>query len=112
MSAITGAKKLSDATNFLFLPCNGGVRQIAIVRLAGTFVATIKVQTSTDYGKTWSDGTVQAVASSGATSANPTGTGTFACDNGGVTVNAMRVICSAYTSGTVEVSVTLLPFQS
>lgn len=112
MSLITASKKLSDLTNFLFIPTNGNVRYIAILRLAGTFVATVKVQKSTDYGKTWADLTVIQVANSGATAANPTATGTYASDAGATNVNALRVIISAYTSGEVQADVSLVPFQA
>lgn len=59
------------------------------VHIGGTFVGTIKIQTSTDQGTTWVDfqSTTAAVLS-----------------NELPNCGRVRVICSAYTSGTAKVS--------
>lgn len=111
MSVYSRSRKLSSTTDEvrLKLPVAHG-RAIVIARISGTFVGTIKIQTSDD-GKTWADGLVILVASSGAASGNPTTTGTYACLLGAAAV-AGRVIFSAYTSGEALVEALYTPYQA
>lgn len=104
MSQNETIKTLSAASDMLITPLPKGPTQfiLALDLFTATakfaaFVGTVKIQWSADE-KTWTDGTVIAVASSGATAANPTAVGNFASLLD-VTAIAARVFVSAYTSG-------------
>lgn len=74
------------------------------VQLLGTFVGTVQFEETLDSGTTWIAKTVYPVGGgAGVTSATATGQWKFAC--GGST--NFRVRCSAFTSGPIEVALTL-----
>lgn len=111
MSQNVAGATLSDTTNFIKVPLPGGNRWIAIMDIVGTFVGTIKIQSTTNNGATWGDLTVVQVASSGATGANPTGVGNFAALCGASDTHA-RVKFSAYTSGSARIGVQIAPYSA
>lgn len=94
-----GIRQLSDTVQFLILQMPDADQRDAIVRLSGTWVATVKIQRSADL-KTWADLTVTNVVSGA--QANPTGNGVFGAQATAAD-RAVRVILSAYTSGIVRV---------
>jgi hypothetical protein len=77
-------------------------RRVVIGNITGTFVGTIKGQTSDD-GKTWTDATVVNMQT-GATG-NPTAPGNYSFPLG-ASGKKGRFIFSAYTSGSAKVKVT------
>lgn len=92
---ITSASTGTTGTSTVYLVPPSGTNAVT-VQLTGTFVATVQFEATvngTDY--------VSMVSTSGATSA--TGTGAFSFAFYGY--RAMRVRCSAFTSGTVSVAI-------
>lgn len=107
MSWNSRSKEISATTDEVKLKITAAeVRSLLVARISGTFVGTIKIQTSDDNGKTWADGTVVKM-DTGATG-NPTGVGTY-CALLGASANAGRVIFSAYTSGAARIEATTVP---
>lgn len=105
MSEFLTTKRLSDAVNSVLVPFPDGRRRILIARLTGTFVGTLKLQTSDD-GKTFTDGSVFKVDTGAA--GNPTAQGVYAALLG-ATAKWGRILFSAYTSGEVFVEATTIP---
>lgn len=111
MSQNVAGATLSDSTNFIKVPLPGGSRWIAIIDIVGTFTGTVKIQSSTDNGLTWGDLGVVKVASTGATTGNPTGVGNFAALCGASDTH-VRAKFSAYTSGSARIGVQLAPYSA
>lgn len=116
MAEYVASASLSDTVNRIEvpLPATGGpyIVAIAIFNPSGaTLTATFKIQSRAGATGAWTDATVVAVASSGATSANPTAVGNYAAT---LVANATdaRVIISSYTTGTALIKVSLLPVGS
>lgn len=86
------------------LSCAVGMHRGGGVQLLGTFTATVQFEETLDGGTTWIAKTVYP-AGGGAGVTSATGTGQWKFANGGST--NFRVRCSAFTSGPVEVALTL-----
>ncbi len=82
-----------------------GTRRVAVARLSDTFVGTVKIQSKNAAGA-YSDETVVDMADG--TTANPTTVGNYSALIDASAV-AWRVLCSAYTSGTIRVETSELP---
>jgi hypothetical protein len=80
-------------------------QRIAIVRITGTFVGTLKIQ-SRIAGGAYTDASV--FTAGAATNANPTAPGVYAAILLANAVEA-QVIFSAYTSGTARVEAVVVP---
>lgn len=96
------------AANLVTLPCRHQVPVIACFALAGTFVGTIVLEATLDNVNWFACDFVKSSASATpVTSATTTGIYTQT----GPTPLPLhyRVRCSAYTSGAIEVTLTLLP---
>lgn len=99
------SKEISSTTDEVRVKfASGSGRQVLVGVISGTFVGTIKFQTSDD-GKTWTDGTV--IKHEG-TAGNPTGVGTFVSLMGASAV-AGRIVFSAYTSGAARIRALSVP---
>lgn len=86
------------------LECAVGRKRGGGIQLTGTFTGTVQFEETLDSGTTWIAKTVYPVGGgAGVTSATATGQWKFAC--GGST--NFRVRCSAFTSGPIEVALTL-----
>lgn len=97
MSIFAGKCKLSSTSDALVLDVPQDATYDAVVRLSGTFVGTIQIQSSTDLGATYAARTTTVVA--GTSQGNPTTSGVYAidCTSG---ADYLKVVFSAYTSGT------------
>ena len=94
-----------NANGQVRLSTNADYVRTFVLDVTGTFVATVQVQTSVD-GDTWrnitsSTAIVNITTGAYATSGNITAAGTFAVDVSSVAF--VRVISTAYTSGTVNI---------
>lgn len=98
------ALSAADAGGTLALVAPCGKSAGAGFQLSGTFSGTVQFEQSLDSGVTWISKTVYpAAGGAGVTSANAAGQ--WKCSLGGET--HIRVRCSAYTSGSIVVDVTL-----
>ena len=106
MSEFNRSDTLSSTSGFVLNQQPDADRRVALVRIEGTFVGTLKIQGSSD-NVTWNDLTVTNIES--AAQANPTAPGNYAASLG-ASDTMFRVIFSAYTSGSARVKTAAVRF--